>query len=103
MRLRVDELPLEAFDSITRFAVFWLRAKGRGEVAKGEARFFSQADELRLANLRERILAESKAGFRLRLDDLLRLLIRVSAWTRTARCVGCTFDGDQNKEGELDT
>jgi hypothetical protein len=69
MRLRVDELPLEAFDSITRFAVFWLRAKGRGEVAKGEARFFSQADELRLANLRERILAESKAGFRLRLDD----------------------------------
>jgi putative DNA methylase len=39
MRLRVDELPLEAFDAITRFAVFWLRAKGRGEVAKGEARF----------------------------------------------------------------
>ena len=40
---------------------FWLRAKGRTEVSKGEARFFAQADELRLADLRDRILAESKA------------------------------------------
>ena len=35
--------------------------------------------------------------------DFCRLLLRVSTWTRTARCVGCTFDGDQNKKGELDT
>jgi putative DNA methylase len=69
MRLRVDELPLETFDAITRFAVFWLRAKGRTEVPKGEARFFAQADELRLTDLRDRILEESTAGFRLRLDD----------------------------------
>jgi putative DNA methylase len=69
MRLRVDELPLETFDAITRFAVFWLRAKGRTEVPKGEARFFAQADELRLGDLRQRILAESKAGFKLRLDN----------------------------------
>jgi len=69
MRLRVDELPLETFDAITRFAVFWLRAKGRAEVPKGEARFFAQADELRLADLRDRILWESEAGFRLRLDN----------------------------------
>ncbi|MDQ6893720.1 MAG: DUF1156 domain-containing protein [Acidobacteriota bacterium] len=69
MRLRVDELPLETFDAITRLAVFWLRAKGRAEVPKGEARFFAQADELRLAELRDRILAESQVGFRLRLDD----------------------------------
>lgn len=69
MRLRVDQLPLETFDAITRFAVFWLRAKGRAVVPKGEARFFAQSDELRLAELRDRILAESKAGFRLRLDD----------------------------------
>ena len=67
MRLRVDELPLETFDATTRFAVFWLRAKGRAEVPKGEARFFAQADELRLEDLRDRILAESPAGFRLRL------------------------------------
>jgi adenine-specific DNA methylase len=69
MRLRVDELPLETFDATTRFAIFWLRAKGRAEVPKGEARFFAQADELRLDELRGRILAESAAGFRLRLDD----------------------------------
>jgi adenine-specific DNA methylase len=68
MRLRVDELPLETFDAITRLAVFWLRAKGRAEVPKGEARFFAQADELRLSELRDRILAESQSGFRLRLD-----------------------------------
>ena len=69
MRLRVDELPLETFDAVTRFAVFWLRAKERAEVPKGEARFFAQADELRLDDLRGRILAESAGGFRLRLDD----------------------------------
>jgi putative DNA methylase len=69
MRLRVDELPLETFDATTRFAIFWLRAKGRAEVPKGEARFFAQADELRLDELRGRILSESAAGFRLRLDD----------------------------------
>ena len=68
MQLRVDELPLETFDAITRFTVFWLRAKGRTDVPKGEGRFFAQADELRLDDLRGRILIESKAGFRLRLD-----------------------------------
>jgi adenine-specific DNA methylase len=69
MRLRVDELPLETFDAVTRFAVFWLRAKGTAEVPKGEARFFAQSDELRLDDLRGHILAESTGGFRLRLDD----------------------------------
>jgi adenine-specific DNA methylase len=68
-RLRVDELPLETFDAVTRFAVFWLRAKGRADVPKGEARFFAQADELRLDDLRGNILTESAGGFRLRLDD----------------------------------
>jgi hypothetical protein len=69
MRLRVDELPLETFDAITRFALFWLRAKGRSEVPKGEARFFAQADELRLDDLRARILSESSAGFQISLSD----------------------------------
>jgi adenine-specific DNA methylase len=69
MRLRIDELPLETFDAITRFAIFWLRAKGRTEVPKGEARFFAQADELRLDDLRDRILIESKAGFKIELQD----------------------------------
>jgi adenine-specific DNA methylase len=69
MRLRVDELPIETFDAITRFAIFWLRAKGRSDVPKGEARFFAQADELRLDDLRDRILTESSAGFQIRLED----------------------------------
>jgi adenine-specific DNA methylase len=69
MRLRIDEVPLETFDAITRFSVFWLRAKGRTDVPKGEARFFAQADELRLDDLRERILTETKAGFHIRLED----------------------------------
>ncbi len=69
MRLRVDELPLETFDAVTRFAMFWLRAKGRTEVPKGEALFFAQADELHLDVLRDRILTESKAGFQIRLQD----------------------------------
>jgi putative DNA methylase len=69
MRLRVDELPIETFDAITRFAIFWLRAKGRNDVPKGEARFFAQADELRLDDLRGRVLTESKAGFKIELQD----------------------------------
>jgi putative DNA methylase len=69
MRLRVDELPIETFDAVTRFAIFWLRAKGRADVPKGEARFFAQADELRLDDLRGRVLAESKAGFKIELRD----------------------------------
>jgi putative DNA methylase len=69
MRLRVDELPIETFDAVTRFAIFWLRAKGRSDVPKGEARFFAQADELRLDDLRGRVLAESKAGFKIELQD----------------------------------
>ena len=80
MRLRVDELPLETFDAITRFSVFWLRAKGRAEVPKGEARFFAQADELRLDELRGRILSESKAGFRLTLEAPASISARSSTF-----------------------
>ena len=69
MRLRVEEIPIETFDAVTRFAVFWLRAKGRSEVPKGEARFFAQADELRLDDLRGRVLSESSAGFKIDLQD----------------------------------
>lgn len=69
MRLRVDTIPLETFDAITRFAIFWLRTKKQTEVPKGEALFFAQADELRLDDLRGRVLVESKAGFRIELKD----------------------------------
>ena len=69
MSLRVDHLPLETFDALTRFAIFWLRAKRLSEVPKGEARFFAQADELRLDDLRGRILLETDKGFKLELRD----------------------------------
>jgi putative DNA methylase len=63
--LRLDELPLETFDPLTRLAVFWLRLYGRTNVPKGEARFMAQADNLRLEEVRDALLAESTAGFRL--------------------------------------
>jgi putative DNA methylase len=68
--VRVDDLPLETFDAPTRFAVFWLRLYGLGVVPKGDARFLAQADGLRLDDLRDRLLAESRAGFKLRIDDV---------------------------------
>jgi adenine-specific DNA methylase len=63
--LRLDALPLETFDALTRLAVFWLRLYGRTNVPKGEARFMAQADNLRLEDVRDALLAESTAGFRL--------------------------------------
>jgi adenine-specific DNA methylase len=66
--LRLDELPLETFDPFTRFAVFWFELYGGAEVPKGPARFFAQSDDLRIDDLRGPILAESRAGFRLRHD-----------------------------------
>lgn len=66
--MKVDELPLETFDAPTRFAVFWMRLYGRTDVSKGEARFLAQADGLNLDAVRGALLAESKAGFRLRTD-----------------------------------
>lgn len=63
--LRLDTLPLETFDALTRFAVFWLRVYGRVAVPKGEARFLAQADNLRLEDVRSDLLAETAAGFRL--------------------------------------
>lgn len=66
--LRLDEMPLETFDPHTRMAIFWHEVHGRVDVPKGEARFFAQSDNLRLEDLRGPILAETKAGFRLRHD-----------------------------------
>ena len=66
--LRLSELPLETFDPPTRMAVFWHELYGRADVPKGEARFFTQSDGLRLEDMRGPILVETKAGFRLRHD-----------------------------------
>lgn len=66
--LRLDEIPIETFDALTRFAVFWMRLYGRTAVPKGEARFLAQVDSLHLEEVRGGLLAESSAGFRLLLD-----------------------------------
>ena len=66
--LRLDEIPIETFDALTRFAVFWMRLYGRTVVPKGEARFLAQVDNLRLEEVRGHLLAESSVGFRLLLD-----------------------------------
>lgn len=66
--LRLDEIPIETFDPLTRFAVFWMRLYGRTTVAKGEARFQAQVDNLRLEDVRGGLLTESGSGFRLVLD-----------------------------------
>jgi hypothetical protein len=66
--LRLDEIPIETFDALTRFAVFWMRLYGRTVVPKGEARFLAQVDNLRLEDVRGELLAESGSGFRLLLD-----------------------------------
>jgi len=65
---KVDELPLDTFDPLTRFAIFWLRAFGRSAVTKGEAVFQAQSSELRIEDLRPRILADAKGGFSLTLE-----------------------------------
>lgn len=109
MSLRIDELPLETFDAITRFSVFWLRAKGRTEVPKGEARFFAQADELRLEELRGRILSESKAGFRLTLDapaaisEQSSMFEVVRAMSYAWECGGTEAVADVMAQGGRDT
>ncbi|CAI7979123.1 putative DNA methylase [Frankia sp. Hr75.2] len=66
--LRLDEQPLETFDPHTRLAIFWHVVHGRQNVPRGEARFFAQSDGLRLEDLRGPILAETRAGYRLRHD-----------------------------------
>ena len=65
---KVDELPLDTFDPQTRFAIFWLRAFGTTIVNKGEAVFHAQSSDMRIDELRPRILEESKGGFTLTLN-----------------------------------
>jgi adenine-specific DNA methylase len=67
--LRIDEIPLEGFDDVTRFALFWMRLYQRGIVPKSEAVFLAQADGIGLGDARDGLLEESKAGFRLTLES----------------------------------
>jgi adenine-specific DNA methylase len=64
---KVDELPLDTFDPQTRFAIFWLRAFGTAAVNKGESVFHAQSSQLRMDDVRPKILEETKNGFSLTL------------------------------------
>jgi adenine-specific DNA methylase len=66
--LRLESLPLETFDALTRFAFMWMKLHGRTLVPKGEARFLAQADSLRIEEIRGHLVSESSTGFRLVLD-----------------------------------
>lgn len=89
--LKLDELPLETFDAPTRFAVFWQRLYARADVPKGEARFLAQADNLRLEDLRESLLTESKSGYKLRLDAPKAVSPRSSTF-EVARSMATAWD-----------
>jgi putative DNA methylase len=89
--LRLDELPLETFDAPTRFAVFWQRLYGRGDVPKGEARFQAQMDELRIDDVRGPLLTESKSGFKLRFDEPEHLNERSSTF-EVVRAMAAAWD-----------
>jgi adenine-specific DNA methylase len=89
---KVDELPLDTFDALTRFAIFWLRAFGRTAVNKGEAVFHAQTSQMRIDDIRPSLVVEAKGGLALTLDpppsvnerspviDIVRAL--AAAWPR---------------------
>ena len=99
--LKLDDLPLDTFDPMSRLAVFWHELYGRNDVPKGEARFFAQSDDLRLEDLRGPILIESKKGFALRHDAPERInaasstyeVVRAmaDAWPRGSDAVGAVL------------
>jgi hypothetical protein len=62
--IQIDELPLEAFDSRTRFALFWVRLYARSIAAKSEARWQALAADLSIDAVRG-ILVDGEKGVRL--------------------------------------
>jgi adenine-specific DNA methylase len=57
--IRVDELPLDAFDKRTRFALFWAQLFGRGSAPKSEARWQGLASDLSLGDLEGKVLVST--------------------------------------------
>lgn len=65
--IKVDELPLNAFDPRTRFALFWAQLFGRDAAPKSEARWQALASDLSLADLYGQILSDTDKGDGVRL------------------------------------
>ena len=64
--IKIEDLPLETFDSRTRFALFWARLYGRGLAAKSEARWQAMVSDIALAEIDD-ILREAEGGKGVRL------------------------------------
>jgi putative DNA methylase len=69
MALKLEEIPLETFDPVTAFAVFWMRAFGQSTVPKGEAKFSAQSSNLRIEEVRQLVLSDAAGGYKIRLDN----------------------------------
>jgi hypothetical protein len=65
--IKIDELPLNAFDQRTRFALFWVQLFGRGAAPKSEARWQALASDLSLADVFDHVLVETGKGEGVRL------------------------------------
>lgn len=62
--VEIDHLPLETFDSRTRFALSWARLFGRGLAPKSEARWQALAADLEMDDLKG-VLTDAAKGSRL--------------------------------------
>ncbi|MGH3500947.1 MAG: hypothetical protein ACRDQA_08645 [Nocardioidaceae bacterium] len=62
--VEVDHLPLETFDSRTRFALSWVRLYGRSVAPKSEARWQALASDFEMDRLKG-ILSDERKGVRL--------------------------------------
>jgi putative DNA methylase len=69
MALKLEQIPLETFDPVTAFAVFWMRAFGRTAVPKGEAKFSAQSSNLRIEEVRQLVLEDASGGYKLVITD----------------------------------
>ena len=69
MALKLEQIPLETFDPVTAFAVFWMRAFGRTTVPKGEAKFSAQSSNLRIEEVRQLVLEDASGGYKLVITD----------------------------------
>jgi putative DNA methylase len=65
--IKIDELPLKAFDQRTHFALFWAQLFGRGVAPKSEARWQALASNISLADLHGQLLVETAKGEGVRL------------------------------------
>ncbi len=64
--IKIEDLPLETFDSRTRFALFWVRLYGRGLAPRSEARWQAMVSDIALQEIND-ILRESDGGKGVRL------------------------------------